>query len=191
MNQTIDEIYGKLVPFVGVEMELPATKNKGLVGLMAEKILGIPPTPNCLDCVDGELKTFPLKRLKNGQLVPKETIAVTMLAPEQLKEHEFQASRCYKKMSRMLIVPYLRTGDIVQFMTPQIICREDAKYAELYAIMEADYTQIREEYLATGVIQSKTGKLLQSRTKGTGHGSTSRAFYLRPEFMKRCLDSLR
>ena len=187
MSQTVEEIYAKFVPLVGKQYTLPITKNKGLPGHFLEDLLGIPHTPNCLDCSDGELKIFPVKKLKDGTLVPKETIAVTMLSTDELRANDFNASKCCKKMSKMLIVPYYRSGDTIQFMNPKIINRGCTEFAELYSTLESDYNQIRKDYIDSGVLQSATGKLLQNRTKGAGHGSTSRAFYLRPAFMKQCV----
>ena len=187
MSQTIAEIYAKFIPLVGNEYTLPVTANKGLPGQFLEGLLGIPHTSNCLDCSDGELKLFPVKKLKNGKLVPKETIAVTMLSTDDLRTCEFNSSKCCKKMSRMLVVPYYREGDTIQFMSPRIVDKSSPEFAELYATIESDYNEIRKTYIENGGLHSKTGTLLQNRTKGAGHGSTSRAFYLRPEFMKRCV----
>lgn len=187
MSQTIADIHAKLAPLTGKEYVLPITTNKGLPGIFLEDLLGIPHTPNCLDCIDGELKIFPVKKLRNGSLTPKETIAVTMLSEADLRISDFKSSRCCKKMSRMLIVPYYRTDDKIQYMDSKIIDKNNAEFVELYNIIEADYNKIRDIYIETGVLESKTGTLLQTRTKGAGHGSTSRAFYLRPEFMKRCI----
>ena len=185
MSQTITEVHAKFIPLVGKEYQLPITANKGLPGTFLEDLLGIPHTSNCLDCSDGELKLFPLKTLKNGTLVPKETIAVTMLNTEDLRNHDFISSKCYKKMSKMLIVPYIRNGETIRFMTPKIIDKNLEEYVALYKEFEDDYNLIRKNFVENGVLQSETGKLLQNRTKGAGHGSTSRAFYLRPEFMKK------
>ena len=185
MSQTIAEIYARILPIVNQQVILPKTTNKGKPGQHLEDLLGIPHTSNCLDCADGELKLFPVKRLKNGTLVPAETIAVTMLSTDDLRNSEFSASRCCKKMSRMMVVPYFRTGDVIQFMMPTIVDKECDEYTELYSIFEADYDAIRAQFVETGVLKSETGVLLQNRTKGAGHGTTSRAYYLRPEFMKR------
>ena len=182
---TIEEIHDKMQSIVNVTYTLPVTTNKGLPGVFLEQMLGIPQSSACLDCEDGELKMFPVKRLKNGQIVPKETIAVTMLSPEHLREHSFEESKCRKKMGRMLLVPYERTGDEIQYMRPVIIDLSDPRYADLYKIFEEDYETIRRQFVESGVLESKTGKMLQNRTKGAGHGSTSRAFYLRPEFAKK------
>ena len=185
MSQTVDEIHAKFVPLIGKEYTLPLTRNKGLTGTYLEDLLGIPHTSNCLDCSDGELKVFPMKKLKNGALVPKETIAVTMLNKDELRTCDFKDSKCLKKMTMMLLVPYLRTGDVIQFMGAKVVNLLDDEYKGLYDILEADYNEIRQKYLANGVLESSTGTLLQNRTKGAGHGSTSRAYYLRPEFMKK------
>ena len=185
MSQTIAEIHTKILPLINKGYTLPITKNKGLPGLFLEDLLGIPHTQRCLDCSDGELKLFPVKQLKNGTLVPKESIAVTMLSREELRETEFKSSKCYKKISRVLFVPYYRTSDTIQFMTPKIIDKDHDDCLEIYKIFESDYNKIREKYLEDGSLNSSVGSLLQNRTKGAGHGSTSRAFYLRPAFMMR------
>ena len=173
------------MPLIGTEYNIPVTKNKGLPGIFLEDLLGIPHTSNCLDCSDGELKLFPVKKLKNNTFVPKETIAVTMVSLNDLYLDDFKTSKCYKKMSRMLIVPYYRTGDTIRFMNAKIIDKDTAEYSELYTKLQKDYDTIRQIYVKSSVLESKTGKLLQTRTKGAGHGTTSRAFYLRPEFMKQ------
>ena len=186
MNRpTIQEIHDKTQSIANMTHTLPVTTNKGLPGVFLEQLLGIPQSSACLDCADGELKMFPVKRLKNGTIVPKETIAITMLSPDDLRAHSFSESKCCRKMGRMLLVPYERTGDEIRYMPPIIIDLSDPAYAELYKILEEDYETIRRQFIETGVLESKTGKLLQNRTKGAGHGSTSRAFYLRPEYAKK------
>ena len=85
----------------------------------------------------------------------------------------------------MLIVPYLREGDNIQYLAPTLIDKENPIYTTLYDQFSEDYTNIRQGFIETGLLESKTGILLQNRTKGPGHGSTSRAFYLRPAFMKQ------
>ena len=184
--QTIAEIHEKFIPLIGKEYTLPIAANKGLPGHFLEDLLGIPHTSNPLDCSDGEVKVFPVKKLqKSGKLTPKESIAVTMLNKDDLKTCDFNTSKCCKKMSKMLVVPYYREDDKIRFLSPVIVDRSSEEFAELYAIFESDYNQIRQTFLDTGVLESKTGTLLQNRTKGAGHGTTSRAFYLRPEFAKR------
>jgi DNA mismatch repair protein MutH len=188
MTQTITECYEKFIPFIGKEYTLPTTKHKGLPGHFLEELLGILHTSNCLDCIDGELKLFPVKKLKNGTFVPKETMAITMLSTDELIKNDFISSKCYKKISRMLIIPYYRNKDSILFMKAKIIDRECIEFADLYNIIECDYNDIRKNYIENGILQSKNGILLQNRTKGPGHGSTSRAFYFRKEFMKQYIN---
>lgn len=187
MTQKIADIYAKLLPLIGKEFPLPITKNKGLPGLFLEECLGIPHTSRCLDCSDGELKLFPVKRRKDGSMVPKETIAITMLSTDDLRAHGFQESRCYQKMRRMLVVSYSRTGDMIQFLNSRIVAMDSEEFSDVYSTIESDYNLIRTHYLETGILTSTMGTLLQTRTKGAGHGSTSRAFYLRPAFLRRCM----
>jgi hypothetical protein len=159
--------------------------NKGKPGLHLEDLLEIPHTSNPLDCEDGEVKIVPLKKLKKGTIVPKETIAITMLSKDDLSANTFESSKCCAKMNRMMVVPYMREGDIIRYLTPCIVDRKATEFAEFYATAAADYAAIRSRFLESGILESKTGTLLQNRTKGAGHGTTSRAFYLRPAFVKR------
>ena len=191
MTQTIDEVYQKLLPHIGIEYEIPITRNKGKIGYFLEDLLEIPHSPNPLDCSDGEVKSVPVKKLKSGKLVYKETMAVTMLCKNELQNTDFNSSKCLQKINRMLIVPYYREGDKIRFMTSKIVDIRTKKFSELHSTIESDYNSIRNGYIETGVLRSETGKVLQNRTKGRGHGSTSRAFYLRRSFMDTCapLDS--
>jgi len=178
---SIQDVISKITPLLGAVYNIPITSNKGKVGLFLETLAGIPHTSNPLDCTDGEVKTVPLKKMKEGYVL-KESIAITMLSKSDLQEHDFQSSKCFKKMNRMLIIPYLRDGDTIQFT--ELILMEKGVFGELYDALETDYNQIRKNYMETGILTSKIGDLLQTRTKGPGHGSISRAFYLRPCIMK-------
>jgi DNA mismatch repair protein MutH len=152
------------------------TKNKGLAGHLLEKLLEIPHSSNCLDMVDGELKTFPLK--PNGSV--KESVAITMVEKDTLKTTIFEESRVYKKLENTLFVPYKRDGDAVCYMEA-IHFTKDSPYFEQ---LKKDYIDIQ-----TKPFSGTVGKYLQSRTKGKGHGSTTRSFYLRASFMKLLLSA--
>ena len=179
------DIHTKILSLLGKQHCCPVTKNKGKPGIMLEMMTGIPQTSNCLDCSDGELKTVPVVRHKSGKLVPKETIAVTMLNQDDLRTNDFKASKCFMKMKRVLIVPYLRTGDNIQFLTPVLIDASQDAYVGIYSELEKDYASIRDQFLTKNTLESSTGTYLQNRTKGSGHGSKSRAFYLRKQFVEK------
>ena len=55
--------------------------------------------------------------------------------------------------------------------------------------MKADYDLVRQAIREVGfqALTGKMGVLVQPRTKGPGHGSVSRAFYARKEFVRRIL----
>jgi hypothetical protein len=167
-------------------LHCPVTANKGAAGALLEKLTGIPTSSALLDALDGEVKIIPYKRLKDGKLAPKETMAVTMLNCEQLEKTAFTASHCGIKLRRMLIVPYLRNGENIQLLKPTLFESEAACNSEIVATLASDYASIQSEWLSKKELHSKTGVLLQTRTKGPGGtAKKTRAFYLRQEFMKR------
>jgi len=172
MRQTIIQIQNRMMGVFGNTYTSPIVANKGAVGHLLEDILEIPRSSECLDCSDGEVKVVPLKRLKNGKIVPKETIAITMMEKEFT---DFEDSRCFKKMARMLVIPYLRDGNTIMFYEPTLIELKD----ELLKTIKADYDLIR-----SSALQSKIGKYLQTRTKGPGGNIKTRAFYLRTLFTR-------
>lgn len=56
--------------------------------------------------------------------------------------------------------------------------------------IKADYDFIREKLIKYGFesLTGKDGKWIQARTKGPGHGSTSRAFYARKELVEKIFE---
>ncbi len=179
---SLTEIHRRLLPLVGRKYHLPLTKNKGVFGHWLESSLGIPHGPNCLDCTDGELKSFPVHLLQNGSLSPKESIAATMVNTEELATKSFEESRFYKKHSHCLYVPYYRDLDLVEVRKPKILTADHPSFITL----RDDYYRIRDFYLENDQLKSSLGTYLQTRTKGQ-KDSTTRAYYLRKEFAKQYL----
>jgi len=187
VRPTLKEVYDKVIEISKNFYSLPKTANKGKPGIFLEELTGIPKSSDCLDCLDGEVKVFPLKKLKNGDIVPKESIAVTMLSKESLEKDIFVESRCFKKLEKTLYVPYLRTNDQIIYMKPSIIDLSLEKYKSVFEILKNDYDDISQYYLESDTLDnsSKIGVYLQNRTKGAGKDAPkTRAFYLRPKFMK-------
>ena len=58
---------------------------------------------------------------------------------------------------------------------------------DLYAAVKADYETVQEclndPKRGFKALTGRMGVFIQPRTKGAGHGSTSRAFYARPKFL--------
>jgi len=174
---SLQEIATSLKNLPKKDFYLPKIKNKGKPGLFLEEQLGIPQSSECLDCTDGELKCFPLK--PNPKTVrAKESVAVTMVDKESLIKTPFNESKVYKKLSNTLFVPYSRKEDIITYKDAIIFTTSNPLFKQI----EADYNEIRGNY-EKDFISSSHGVYLQTRTKGPGHGSTSRAFYLRPQFL--------
>jgi hypothetical protein len=183
---TLSSIEEAVKSHIGEPIHCPITANKGAAGILLEKLTGIPQSSALLDALDGELKIVPYKRLKNGTLVPKETIAVTMLNCDQLCTTAFADSHCAIKLRRMLIVPYMRDGDNIRLLKPTLFDAADAANSELFSALATDYAAIQTEWNSKKELHSTTGVLLQTRTKGPGgKAKKTRAFYLRPAFMKK------
>ena len=180
MSITVNQAMEKLKTLSGQTYNLPKTANKGGVGHHVESYLGIPKSSNCLDCEDGEIKAFPLKRLKDGSIAPKETVAVTMTTGFQTAD--FDEHRAGKKLSNTVFVPYLREGDNVTYKDPIHF----SKQSELYGKLNEDYNTIKSTYAETNELRSGIGNYLQTRTKGS-KDSDSRAFYVKTNFLKEIM----
>ena len=141
---TLAEIRSLYLSYIGTTHLIPKTRNKGNVGHVLEDLLGIPRSSACLDCVDGELKAFPLKRLK-GCLVPKESVAVTMCSLPKLKTEAFSETRCFKKLANTLFVPYYREGDLVTFYAPVHFTVEHSLFAALCSDYDTLQSSAKEE----------------------------------------------
>lgn len=174
---TLVTVLGRIVPYIGRPISCPKSADKGGPGQLLERLTRIPRSSACLDCADGEVKTFPLKP---GTRDPKETCAITMIQPDTIVTTPFEHSNVYKKLANTLFVPYERNEDSIAFHMPILFA---AATDELADELHADYEAIQASY-ATGEPSSAIGRHLQARTKGPGHGSTSRAFYLRTSFLK-------
>ena len=131
--------------------------------------------------MDFELKSTSFC-LKNGIYIPKETMAITMLNPKEVLSQSFFDSHVWTKLKSMIFcaVEWCEPNDLksrLLAVSSIDILIEDDFYFEL----EEDYNLIRQTLLTSGLngLSGKIGKWMQPRTKGAGHGSTSRAFYLR------------
>ena len=163
--------------------------NKGWAGHVFERYLGLPinsaQSPNF---GSWELKSIPLKRLKNGTLAFKETMAITMIDAYNVKAVPFADSHLLSKLKKLVVVAR-EVGDNVD--APSIIHSVNSfdLSEDLYEAVKIDYEIVRNTLLdPTRGFESLTGsmgKYIQPRTKGAGHGSTSRAFYARPLFLKQ------
>jgi len=65
-----------------------------------------------------------------------------------------------------------------------------AETDDLNKEIKADYDFIRNKLITKGFksLTGSDGKWIQARTKGAGHGSTSRAFYARTKLVKKLFE---
>lgn len=163
--------------------------NKGWAGHVIERFLGLPinsaQSPNF---GSWELKSIPLKRLRNGNLAFKETMAITMIDAYNVINTPFEDSHLLSKLKKFICVARI-VG--VSYNEPTFVHSINAidLDEETYNIVKTDYNLIRECLFdperglrtLTGCI----GTYIQPRTKGLGYGSISRAFYARPSFLAK------
>ena len=172
-----------ITPLLHETHTVSKSRNKGSVGLYLEQRIGIPPSGRCLDCLDGEIKTFPLKRNKSGKVVPKETVAITMHNIEVDAQTEFGESRLYKKTNNIVFVSYIRNNDneitFVGMYHPR----------GLHEKIRQDYKSIVDYYIKNADVTGKVGSYMQSRTKGQGGKSKkTRAFYFKTKLFTELLN---
>ncbi|OSI17736.1 hypothetical protein BV912_10845 [Neisseria dumasiana] len=168
--------------------------NKGWAGHVVERFLELPlnsaQSPNF---GSWELKSVPLKTLRNGNLAFKETMAVTMIDPVNVCQKDFEDSHLLSKLKKAVVVARTvgRTVDDPSFIH-DIVEFDLDEGTELYTAVKADYDLVRQTLLNPSLgfnsLTGKMGRYIQPRTKGSGHGSTTRAFYARPVFLAQFIN---
>ena len=178
-----------------------AILDKGKIGKVLERALGLRNGPSNKDFIDGELKTNNCKI--NGS--PKETIAITQISShieELIANKPFKDTWLYEKIANILYVPVCREGAVKDwFFFPSIhIDLTAPRFAKILSQLEEDYnlicTAIRKSCEEGKVLSTINGKYIQIRTKDTApyhpiYSTTygynisdkNRAFYFKKEFI--------
>jgi DNA mismatch repair protein MutH len=188
LKQLKDKGLQKLAEEHGVSIKLPDGKpNKGWAGHTIELYLGLEKNSRQEpDGGDWELKSVPYK-LSRGVLVPKETMAITMINPLDVANTPFEQSHLLNKLQSLVILKRSVGKDLFE---PSFILdvKEFDLEGDLYEAVKKDYEEIQSCLLDSsrgfGSLTGAMGFYVQPRTKGAGHGSTSRAFYARPRFIE-------
>jgi DNA mismatch repair protein MutH len=191
----INLLAGKDLRAMADEYNIPVWKNqrenKGWAGLVIEHYLGLPQNSRqAPDFGDWELKVVPLRRDANGNLRVKESMAITMLEPTEVLANKFEDSHLYDKLRSMVVVSRVWESKEEQHSMLHAAAEFDLDNPKIHDQVKEDYETIRTQ-IRTHSLDSVTGdlgKLVQARTKGPGHGSTSRAFYARPIFVAHILN---
>ena len=181
----------KLALKYGVTTYETGKQNKGWKGLVLERLAGLQPNiskaPNGLTY---ELKSVAFRTV-NGELVPKETMAITMINPEELKAHSFFESHCWTKLKTIIFCAVGWDGvNSEEAKLLKVTSLDFTEDDDLIKEIKADYDFIRNKLITEGfsALTGADGKWIQARTKGAGHGSTSRAFYARTSLVKRIFE---
>ncbi|MDR0724064.1 MAG: hypothetical protein LBF23_02640 [Endomicrobium sp.] len=167
-------------------------QNKGWKGLVLEKLAGldtnISKAPNGLNF---ELKSVSFY-LKKDELIPKETMAITMINPKELAKYDFYSSHCWAKLKSIVFCAVLWNGENAQDAELlKVISFDFIQDGKLINEIKADYDFIRNKLILKGFasLTGKDGNWIQARTKGSGHGSNTRAFYARKSLIKKIFEN--
>ena len=159
--------------------------NKGWAGEVVERYLKIPRNssrdPNL---GSWELKTIAAERKGDGNLKVKETMAITMIDPEEVKTQQFEDSHLFRKLRKIIAV--VREWESSQEPRSIVLGYNEFEIdgTELCDGVKKDYEAIRNALIQGVALTGYMGTYVQPRTKGRGHGSTSRAFYARKNLVE-------
>jgi len=166
-------------------------ENKGWAGLVIEHYLGLPQNSRqAPDFGTWELKVVPLRQDADGNLRVKESMAITMLEPAEVLANNFEDSHLYDKLRSMVVVSrvYESTQELRSIL--HAAAEFDLDNPKIHEQVKDDYEAIQAQIRLRGIdsVTGDLGKLVQARTKGRGHGSTTRAFYARTIFVAHILN---
>jgi DNA mismatch repair protein MutH len=190
----IEKLIGKDLRALADKYEITVWKNgkinKGWAGHTIERYLGLPlNSSRAPNFGSWELKVVPLKRHPKKGLSAKETMAITMIDQVEVRAKSFENSHLYAKLKKIVIVAreFENKKETRSFVRSVGIF--DLDEPETLATVKGDYESVRKTLQTLGfeALTGKMGKLVQPRTKGRGHGSTSRAFYARTQFVAQIL----
>lgn len=191
----INLLVGKDLRTMADDYKIPvwkgARENKGWAGQVIEHYLGLPQNSRqAPDFGDWELKVVPLRTGANGNLRVKESMAITMLEPAEVVANKFEDSHLYDKLRSMVVVSRIWESKEEIHSILHAAAEFDLDSPEIRKQVVIDYEEIRAQIRERGIdsVTGDLGKLVQARTKGPGHGSTSRAFYARPIFVAHILN---
>src|SRR3989344_2897867 len=114
-----------------------------------------------------------------------------MINPTELKAHEFFESHCWSKLKTIVFCAVMWYGkDAKKAELVKVTSLDFAEDDELIKEIKGDYDFIRNKLITKGFssLTGRDGKWIQARTKGSGHGSISRAFYARIKLVKKLFE---
>lgn len=138
--------------------------------------------------------TYELKSVsfhyKKDKLVPKETMAITMINPKELKAHDFFESHCWAKLKAIVFCAVAWHGENAQRAELlEVVSLDFSETDDLIMEIKSDYDFIRNKLITQGFdsLTGTDGKWIQARTKGSKDSDT-RAFYARPQLVAKIFE---
>ncbi len=189
----------KLAKGFGITTYETGKQNKGWKGLVLERLAGlqtnVSKAPNGLTY---ELKSVAFRSI-DKQITPKETMAITMINPEELKTHSFFESHCWAKLKTIVFCAVEWNGQNAKSAKLLRVASLDfAVDDDLIQEIKTDYDFIRAKLIEQGfdALTGKDGKWIQARTKGIGGINSrtkkrrpiTRAFYARTSLVKKIFE---
>lgn len=190
----------KIAPQFGINPFKDGKQNKGWKGFVLERLAGlqvsVSKAPNGLTY---ELKSVAFHYV-NDELVPKETMAITMVNSEELKAHSFFESHVWAKLKTIVFCAVMWHGkNSEKAELLKVTSLDFSETDELIQEIKADYDFIREKLIKHGFesLTGKDGKWIQARTKGIGgvnprtgkRRPITRAFYARTNLVKNIFET--
>ena len=163
--------------------------NKGWAGLTLENALGI--GNSCIQASNGdfwELKLVPMIK-KNTSWKVGQTMAITMINANDVVVKPFEKSHLFNKMKKLIVCGRERVDNQESSARLLYVNSFDLLTTNFWPQIKKDYELVQKVIKTQGfeALTGKIGKYIQPRTKGSGHGSKTRAFYARVPFVETIL----
>lgn len=116
-------------------------------------------------------------------------MAITMIDPYHVAKTPFENSHLLAKLRKAVICARLVESKAERRSFLVRVATFDLNDPCIYRQVRDDYELVRRTIRTRGfaALTGKMGVLIQPRTKGVGHGSTTRAFYARKCFVAKIL----
>ena len=199
LKKYIGQDLALLAPQFGINPFKNRKQNKGWKGLVLERLAGL--NTNVSKAPNG--LTYELKSVafnyRDKKLVPKETMAITMINPGELEAHSFFESHAWAKLKTLIFCAVEWSGSNAKKAKLLSVASLDfAEDDQLIREVRTDYEYIRQKLITKGfeALTGKDGKWIQARTKGLGginpntgeRRPITRAFYARKEFVTKIFE---
>lgn len=162
-------------------------RTKGVVGRIYESAFGIP--ANSIQGADFpgagvELKSVPI-RVVNGEARAKERVSLTMIDFDALPSEDWETALVRKKLDDLLLIFYRWDPLFPMSRFTTLAAEIWQPDEESLRQMRVDWERVRSLVRTNRRHEVSEGstRLLGAATKGSGHGSTSRAWALKQTFV--------